>query len=124
MPTFYRPSAKRAELAAVVWNPRANAVLADFSQGNKFQTDDPYVIQKLRELGYPTVEDYEDGLAPPTSPPAPLRPHELQPRVVKAPVVQVKGKSPVKKGPALKKRTVVPQGPADMDTDDVSPSKR
>ena len=120
MPTFYRPANKRQELAAVVWNPRANAALADFSLGNKFETSDPYVIQELTRLGYPTVEGYEASLAPP--PPSPP-PHELKPQPVKKAVTQAKSSPPAKKGPSkLKKRSPAPQPPESMDTEDVSPS--
>lgn len=58
MITFYRPGTKEAreQLGSVVWNPEANAPLADFTlAGGKFDTDDPKVIAKLRELGYPEV---------------------------------------------------------------------
>lgn len=58
MITFYRPGTKEAreQLGSVVWNPQANAPLADFTlAGGKFDTDDPKVIAKLRELGYPEV---------------------------------------------------------------------
>jgi hypothetical protein len=58
MVTFYRPITREAResLGAVVWNPQANAPLADFSlAGGKFDTDDPKVISKLRELGYPEL---------------------------------------------------------------------
>ena len=123
MPTFYRPANRRHELAAVVWNPRANAQLADFITGNLFTTEDPYVIQELRKLGYPTVEDYEAQQAAPQIPPPP---HVLQATpVVQKPVVQktVPPKAPAKKAgvkPTLKKRAS-PQPPESMDTD-VSPS--
>ena len=127
MPTFYRPANKRQELASVVWNPRANAQLADFLTGNQFQTDDPYVIQKLRELGYPTVEDYEaqqagEPLQPPVAPhvlvPKAPPPHAVAPKVT----VKASGKK-VGVKPALKKRKASPQHPESMDTEDVSPSQ-
>lgn len=68
MVTFYRPATREARehLGAVVWNPQANAPLADFSlAGGKFETDDPKVIKRLRELGYPELDTGEE---PPEKP--------------------------------------------------------
>jgi hypothetical protein len=102
MVTFYRPGTREAreELGAVVWNPQANAPLADFSlAGGKFDTDDPKVINRLRELGYPELKSEED---------LPKKP----PRIIKG--------NPADAGkPALKKRKSV-KSPDEMDAD-VSP---
>ena len=136
MPTFYRPANRRHDLGSVVWNPKANAVLADFSRGNLFETNDSAVIQRLQELGYPTVEEYEDNKhRPQHSPPAPQPPHELKPqppvtrepqqREVKAPPIPPKAKAPVivKKGAAVKLKKRPAPSPDSMDAD-VSPSER
>jgi len=137
MPTFYRPANRRNELGSVVWNPKANAVLADFSRGNLFETNDSAVIQRLQELGYPTVEEYEDNKhRPQYSPPAPQPPpHELKPqppvtrepqqREVKAPPIPPKAKATVivKKGAAVKLKKRTAPSPDSMDAD-VSPSER
>lgn len=66
--TFYRPAVREAReaLGAVVWNPQANAPLADFSlAGGKFETEDPKVVAKLRELGYPEVGIGEEVVSEP-----------------------------------------------------------
>lgn len=127
MPTFYRPANRRQELGSVVWNPKANAVLADFSQGNLFKTDDSYVIQKLRELGYPTVEDYETSTNAPSPPPHELKPQPAarveKPQQPAAAPPPPKGKAPVKKGAVQLKKRTAPSSPDSMDSD-VSPSKR
>lgn len=98
MITFYRPVSKEAreQLGAVVWNPEANAPLADFSlAGGKFDTEDPKVIKRLRELGYPELGSGESSPQKPS-------------RIIKGPVT---------KGP-IKRRVSKPSD--DMDAD-VSP---
>jgi len=52
----------RSNLETIVWNPKTNSPLADFSEGH-FTTDDPEVADKLRELGY--VEIALDATEPP-----------------------------------------------------------
>jgi outer membrane biosynthesis protein TonB len=44
----------RSNLASVVWNPKAGAPLAEFKRG-EFITSEPWIAQKLIDLGYPRV---------------------------------------------------------------------
>lgn len=110
MVTFYRPTSKEARerFGAVVWNPQANAPLADFSlAGGKFDTDDPKVISRLRELGYPEVGA---GEKPPEAP--------VKSNWVKSSEVG-KGSSPLKR--RGRKPATAPVAVNDMDAADVSP---
>lgn len=52
----------RSNLETIVWNPKTNSPLADFSEGH-YTTDDPEVADELRELGY--VEIALDATEPP-----------------------------------------------------------
>lgn len=56
---FYRSS-----LSTIVWNPKTDSLLADFTEGH-FTTDDPVVAKKLRELGY--MEIPIDAIEPPSN---------------------------------------------------------
>lgn len=113
MPTFYRPANKRAQFAAVVWNPKANAPLAEFGQDNTFTTEDPFVISELKKLGYPTVEEYEATQeAPSAPPPLPTKPKPAAATPAK--------KQPVEAKRSLKRRAPAPQATDSMDSD-VSP---
>lgn len=44
----------RSNLSTIVWDPKLEQPLADFSAGH-FTTDDPKVARKLRNLGYPEI---------------------------------------------------------------------
>ncbi|MGD9156796.1 MAG: hypothetical protein PVG39_00180 [Desulfobacteraceae bacterium] len=44
----------RSNLSTIVWNPKSEQPLADFTAGH-FTTDDPKVARTLRELGYPEI---------------------------------------------------------------------
>jgi len=52
----------RAKLPMVVWDPRNNCSLCDFSEGHII-TDDEYTIGKLLEIGYPEIS--LDAVRPP-----------------------------------------------------------
>ncbi len=43
----------------VQWDKEKKCVLASFDKNGEFETDDEYVIEKLRSLGYKTVEEHE-----------------------------------------------------------------
>ena len=51
----------KSGLESVVWNPAKDAPLAVFEKPDfTFETDDPEVIAKLKELGYQEIPD--DGV--------------------------------------------------------------
>lgn len=52
----------RAKLPMVVWDPRNDSPLCDFSEGHII-TDDKYTIKRLLEIGYPEIE--LDAVRPP-----------------------------------------------------------
>lgn len=54
---FYRSS-----MPSIVWDPANDRPLADFTSGH-FTTDDPVVVEKLRQMGY--VEIPLDAIEPP-----------------------------------------------------------
>lgn len=54
----------RSNLSTIVWDPKSEQPLADFSAGH-FTTDDPKVARKLRDLGYPEIP--LDATEPPSN---------------------------------------------------------
>lgn len=50
----------KGTMATVVWDPNTNRSLVEFEDG-LFTTSDPKVINKLKDLGYKTKEDYPHG---------------------------------------------------------------
>jgi len=52
----------KSGLEAVVWNPERQAPMATFEKPDFcFETDDPIVIKKLKELGYQVLPDLNAG---------------------------------------------------------------
>jgi len=54
----------RSNLSTIVWDPKSEQPMADFSAGH-FTTDDPKVARKLIDIGYPEIPI--DATEPPSN---------------------------------------------------------